>query len=104
MMEFKEIKKRIEQEDYLIKSHAISHALKEWFDRRNMVEAVINGKIIEKYLSEQRVLICGVTKLIGKTKIYLHIVCEYADEIYIEFVTAYIPDNEIWESPPYKKR
>lgn len=53
MMEFKEIKKRIEQEDYLIKSHAISHALKEWFDRRNMVEAVINGKIIEKYLSEQ---------------------------------------------------
>jgi Domain of unknown function (DUF4258) len=103
-MEFEELKKRIEDEEYLIKSHAIGHALKEGFDRRNIVEAICNGKIIEKYESEQRVLICGATKLAGKTAIYLHIVCEYSDNIYIEIVTAYIPDEEFWEKPPFKRR
>ena len=27
------------------------------------------------------------------TEIYLHLMCEYADPVYVEFVTAYIPDE-----------
>lgn len=26
--------------------------------------------------------------------------CEYANPVYIEFVRAYIPDEQEWESPP----
>jgi hypothetical protein len=34
----------------------------------------------------------------------LHVVCEYADALYAEFVTAYIPDEQEWESPPVRRR
>ena len=42
--------------------------------------------------------------VIHSVEIYLHVVCEYADPIYVEFVTAYIPDEEEWESPPFRRR
>ena len=68
-----------------------------------MLEAIGQGKIIENYPMESRLLICGITHLSEKTSIYLHVVCEYSDE-YVEFVTAYIPDEFIWETPPFKRR
>lgn len=69
--------------------------LKEGFDRANMVEAVLNGSIIEDYADAKRVLVCGKTVMTA-TEIYLHVVCEYADPVYVEFVTAYIPDEQEW--------
>jgi len=50
------------------------------------------------------VLICGKTTLAKTTDIFLHVVCEYADSLYIEFVTAYIPDEQEWENPPVRRR
>ncbi|GAB4499412.1 MAG: hypothetical protein OHK0052_14370 [Anaerolineales bacterium] len=69
-----------------------------------MVEAILNGKVIEIYPDDHRVLICGSTTLIDGSNIYLHVVCEHADSIYIEFITAYIPDETLWEKPPIKRR
>jgi len=43
---------------YVVKSHAVQHALKEGFERKQMVEAIFSGKIIEAYPDDQRVLIC----------------------------------------------
>lgn len=102
-MKIEKIRRNIAQGKYLIKTHAIQHALKEGFDRRNMVEAVGNGRIIENYPQERRLLVCGTTDLNEQVKIYLHIVCEYSEE-YVEFVTAYIPDEFIWQNPPFKRR
>jgi hypothetical protein len=62
------------------------------------------GTIIEEYPDDQRVLICGKTTLAKTTDIYLHVVCEYADAIYVEFVTAYIPDEQEWAQPPFRRR
>ena len=45
-MDIETIRVRIQEGNYLIKSHAIQHAIKEGFERRHMVEAVMNGKII----------------------------------------------------------
>lgn len=80
------------------------HSLKEGFDRKHMVEAVLTGRIIEDYLDSLRALICGRTSLSPGVDVFLHIVCEYADPVYIEFVTAYIPDEQEWESPPFRRR
>jgi hypothetical protein len=55
------IKQRVREGNYLVKSHAVVHALKEGFDRGNMVEAVQNGKVIEDYADAKRSLICGKT-------------------------------------------
>ncbi len=86
-MDIESIRDRVRDGNYLIKSHAVQHALKEGFERKQMVESVLEGIIIEEYLDDQRVLIC-----------------EYADPVYVEFVTAYIPDELGWESPPLRRR
>src|SRR5437763_13741438 len=94
------IREQVRAGNYLIKSHAVVHALKEGFERRHMVEAVLVGSIIEEYPDDWRALLCGRTSLSQNVTIYLHVVCEYADPVYVEFVTAYIPDELEWESPP----
>jgi hypothetical protein len=98
------IRERVRSGNYLIKSHALVHALKEGFERKHMVEAVLAGSIIEEYPDDERALLCGKTSLSPDVAVYLHIVCEYADPVYIEFVTAYIPDELEWENPPYLRR
>ncbi len=103
-MNIETFQKRIQAGNYLTRSHAIQHALKEGFERKHMVEAVLNGQIIEEYLDDQRMLICGQIVLMENLTIYLHVVCEYADPVFVEFVTAYIPDERQWEHPPYRRR
>ena len=103
-MDIETIRERVRKGNYLIKGHAVRHALKEGFERTHMVEAILEGTIIEEYPDDQRVLICGKTTLVKTANIYLHVVCEYADAIYVEFVTAYIPDEQEWENPPLRRR
>jgi len=98
------IRERIRAATYLIKSHAVQHALKEGFERKHMVEAILDGTLLEEYPEAQRMLICGKTSLSQSVDIYLHVVCEYADPIYIELVSAYIPDELEWEKPPFRRR
>ncbi|HRQ38433.1 MAG TPA: DUF4258 domain-containing protein [Chloroflexota bacterium] len=98
------IRRRILAGNYLIKSHAVQHALKEGFARKHMIEAIMNGQIIEEYPDDERMLVCGQTKLLDEITIYLHVVCEYADPVFVEFITAYIPDEHLWETPPYRRR
>jgi hypothetical protein len=98
------IRKRVRAKNYLVRSHAVLHGLKEGFDRQDMVEAILGGKIIESYPDDERLLICGPTTLSERTIIYLHLVCEYSDLYYVEFVTAYIPDELRWENPPFRRR
>lgn len=103
-MDIEIIRQRVRDDHYLIKSHAVVHALKEGFDRRHMVEAVLGGTIIEDYADDKRALICGETSMSPNVDIYLHVVCECADPVYVEFVTAYIPDEQEWASPPFRRR
>ena len=98
------IRERVRGGKYLMRGHAVVHALKEGFDREQMVEAVLGGKIVEDYPADRRVLICGKAALEEGTFIYLHVVCEYADDVYVEFITAYIPDELLWEHPPFRRR
>ncbi len=103
-MDIESIRKRVRAGNYLAKSHAIQHALKEDFERKHMVEAVLHGRIIEEYPENGRVLICSRVNLRKNVFIYLHLVGEYADPVYAEFVTAYIPDEDQWERPDFTRR
>lgn len=97
------IQARVRKERYLIKTHALIHALKEGFERKEIVMAVLNGTIIEEY-DDDRALICRAAKLSESVDVYLHVACEYTDPFYVEFVTAYIPDELQWERPPLRRR
>ena len=103
-MDIEIIRERIRAGSYLIKVHAVQHALKQGFERKHMVETVLEGTIIEEYPEDQRTLICGKTSLSQRLDIYLHVVCDYADPIYVDIVTAYIPDEVEWEKPPLRRR
>ncbi|MCY4401148.1 MAG: DUF4258 domain-containing protein [Candidatus Poribacteria bacterium] len=102
-MDLQTIRERVQNGNYLVKKHAILHAQKEGFQVKHMVEVILNGRIIETYPDDQRVLICGRSTLLKNIVVYLHVVCEYADPIYIEFVTAYIPDENQWQFPPFSR-
>jgi hypothetical protein len=99
-----DLRRRFRSGRYLIKSHAVQHAVKEGFGREHMVEAVLNGKVVEEYPDDRRTLVCGSIRLVAGVQLYLHVVCEYADPAYVEFVTAYIPDETQWETPPFRRR
>jgi hypothetical protein len=103
-MSIKIIRERVRSGNYLVKSHAVQHALKEGFDRKHMVEAVLKGRVVEEYPDDQRMLICGSVKVTENFGLYLHVVCEYADPVYVEFVTVYVPDEFLWENPPFRRR
>ncbi len=103
-MDIETIRERVRAGNYLAKSHAIQHALKEGFERKHMVEVILNGAIIEEYPDVQRVLICGRSTLLENVVIYLHVVCECADPVYVELVTAYIPDENQWERLNFIRR
>ena len=92
-MEIETIRQKVRNGDYLVRNHAVLHALKEGFVQQDIVDAVLNGQIIEAYPDDKRVLVCGHTALDKHVKIYLHVVCEHSDPVYIEFVTAYIHDE-----------
>jgi hypothetical protein len=103
-MDIEAIRERILAGRYLIKSHAIQHAVKEGFERKHILEAVLNGEVIEGYPDNLRMLICGKTTLGKRATVYLHVVCEYADPVYVEVITAYIPDENLWERPLFRRR
>jgi hypothetical protein len=98
------IRERVKAGNYLFKSHAVHHALKEGFERKHIVEAILNGRIIEEYPGEERVLICGSITRAKNMFLYLHVVCEFADPLYIEIVTGYFPNESQWENPPFRRR
>jgi hypothetical protein len=103
-MDIETIHERVRAGHYLVKSHAVQHALKEGFERKHIVEAILHGRIIEEYPDDQRVLFCSSITVAGNPSLYLHVVCEYGDPVYTEIVTAYIPDASEWESPPFRRR
>jgi Domain of unknown function (DUF4258) len=98
------IRERVQAGNYLIRSHAVIHALKEGFAHKDMVAAILTGTIIEEYPDDERVLICGRAVLTETVTVYVHVVCEYTDAIYIEVITAYLPDPDGWENPPLRRR
>ena len=95
-MDIETIRENVQIWQLPCKKHAILHARKEGFEVKHMVEAILNGSVIEEYHEDQRTLICGRSTLLENVVVYLHVVCEYADPIYMEFVTAYIPDENQW--------
>ena len=103
-MDIETIRNRVRAGNYSIKSHAIQHALKEGFDRAHIVEAILNGTVIEEYPVAQRVLVNGHAKILKDVSVHLHVVCECADPVYVEIVTAYIPDETEWARPDFTRR
>lgn len=102
----KNIREAVQNGNYALRPHTVSHSLAEGFDESDIIEAITNGKILENYFEEERCLITGTFQLSDNLKEALHIVADYWTETdaidWIDIVTAYIPRRPFWETP-YKR-
>ncbi len=97
------IKKTIKKGSYALRPHTVTHMLSEGFDEENIVEALLNGKILEQYTKESRCLITGKFQISKQTQGALHLVVDYWSETkeieWVDIVTTYIPRKPFWETP-----
>lgn len=75
----------------LWKDHATQRLLQRKIPRKNVMLCILNGEIIEKYISDKPFASCLV---FGYAQIAspLHVVCSFDGE-YIHIITAYVPDT-----------
>ncbi len=76
-----------------VSEHALREAHKEGLYGKDIIYAIFNGEIIERYFDRERVLIVGPA--IGGD-LPLHVVCDYGDREEIVVVTVYIPNRTKW--------
>ncbi|MDI6776614.1 MAG: DUF4258 domain-containing protein [Syntrophales bacterium] len=95
---------QISNGNFAIGSHAIQHAVKEGFTKEDMIYAILNGSVIERYPGRKRCLFCADVIIEGLT-MPLHVICEHLHpKSPVDFVTAYIPSEEEWETPTQRRR
>ena len=97
------IRSAIQSDDYALRPHAVSHMLSEGFGESDILGAIGNGKILERYPDESRCLVVGTYPVSQTTNESLHVVIDCWTVTgtidWIDIVTAYVPQRPFWETP-----
>ena len=94
----------VQEKHYSVRSHAVDHMFKEGFGEHYVIEAILTGRVLEEYPEECRCLILGYPHLSEDTTIPLHVVCDYYDPMWVDIVTAYVPQRPWWVTPTQRGR
>lgn len=96
------IKEKVRNKDYRIKLHSLARINERGVMPRDIIEALLNGVVIEDYPDDRRGHSCLVW---GKTSSGrdLHLVCGIAEET-LWIITIYEPATDKWETPERRKR
>jgi hypothetical protein len=78
---------------YRLGPHATRHAACEGFVERDVVDAVLFGRELMRYLADERLLVLGYVSVSRAVRIPLHVVLEYRRSRWVDVVTAFIPDE-----------
>jgi hypothetical protein len=78
---------------YRLGPHATRHATCEGFVERDVVDAVLFGRELVRYLADERLLVLGYVSVSREVRIPLHVVLEYRRARWVDVVTAFIPDE-----------
>ena len=81
--------------------HALREAYKEGLRGKDILHAIFEGEIIERYPNRDRVLILGP---IAESDLPLHVVCDYKDTKEIVAVTVYVPSRAEWAADAVRRR
>lgn len=104
MTDIDTLRQQVEDGNFALRLHAIQHAVKEGFTKEQMVHVVLNGSVIERYPERKRLLFYADVTIEG-AKMPLHVVCEHKNsKAPVDFVTAYIPNQQEWETPFRRRR
>lgn len=83
----------VRQGHYRIGSHAVRHATCEGFTEQDIVNTVLFGREVMRYVEDERLLVLGYLPVSAEVRIPLHVVLEYRTPRWVDVVTAYIPDD-----------
>lgn len=98
-MDINVLRHHVAKGNFALRLHAIQHAVKEGFTKEHMIHVVMNGTVVETYPERKRLLFYADITIEG-IKLPLHVVCEHKQsKDPVDFVTAYIPTQEDWETP-----
>jgi len=92
-MSIAEIQDKIQKGEYRISDHAIKRMIQRSIERFEVVEAILNGEIIEEYPQDKYSPSCLIY---GKTKADrdLHVQVSLPPKVVV--ITTYAPDPEEW--------
>jgi len=76
---------------YRLGPHATRHAACEGFTERDVVDVVLTGRELVRYLHDERLLVLGYLVIGRVVRIPLHVVLEYRRSRWVDVVTAFIP-------------
>jgi len=103
-MDIDALRSQVVSGNFAVRIHAIQHAVKEGFTKEDMIYVVLHGSILEKYPRRKRCLFYADVTIEG-ARMPLHVVCEhFHPESVVDFVTAYIPSEEEWETPTRRRK
>ncbi len=99
-MRIDQVRNLIRNGHYAVTDHAITEGLKDGLTVGDMVQALLNGKIIERYPERHRYLIFGSTTL----GLPIHVVIDFSTKFIVDIITAYIPQGDQWIKSQVRKR
>ncbi len=103
-LDLEAIRSQVRDGNFAVRPHAMQHAVKEGFLVEHMVHVVLHGVIVEVYPERQRGLLYADV-VVENISLPLHVVCEHPHpKAPVDFVTAYVPDTEVWETPTRRRR
>lgn len=98
------MRRQVAEDNFALRPHAMQHAVKEGFTKEAMRYVALHGTVVETYPGRSRCLLWANVTLEGLT-IPLHVVCEHLHpDAPVDFVTAYIPSADEWETPTRRRR
>ena len=97
------LRRQVADGNFALAPHAMQHAVKEGFTQKDMVQAALEGKVVEEYPDRRRCLLY-VDVIVEGLKLPLHLVCGHrCPDAPVVFVTAYIPSEEEWRTPTQRR-
>ena len=98
------LRRQVTDQNLALRPHAMHHAVKEGFTKDDMTHVVLQGILLETYAERSRCLLYADVTIEG-LRMPLHVVCEHGNpDAPVDFVTAYIPSQEEWETPTRRRK
>ena len=104
LLDLQALRRQVGEGNFALRPHVMQHAVKEGFRADDVVQVILNGKVIEEYPGRRRCLFGGEAT-VEEIRVALHVVCEHAEpEAVVDIVTSYIPSEREWATPSRRRR
>src|SRR5262245_20286343 len=99
-MEIDQIKRLIRKGNFAVIDHAITEGLKDGITVADMLQAICNGKIIERYPERDRCLVAGSSA----SGLPVHVVIDFSARYMVDIITTCVPQGDQWIKSQVRKR